>query len=60
MDLALRVRIHREFMSTMLQRAMDDGGPPHTLGIFSRLRMRRAVKEFRKPRPFVVRADTQI
>lgn len=48
MDLAERVRIHRAFMSTAVQRAMDAGGPPRTLGhYFSVEKIRRAVEEFR-------------
>ena len=49
MDLASRVRIHREFMSPAVQRAMDAGGSPRTLDYYvSGERIRRAVKEFRK------------
>ena len=60
MDLTSCVRTHREFMSTMVQRAMDGGGPPRTLGYhFSVERIRWAVEEFRKSRAFLVRADTQ-
>jgi autophagy-related protein 11 len=50
MDLASRVRIHREFMSPAVRRAMDAGGSPRTLDHYvSGERIRRAVKEFRKP-----------
>ena len=60
MDLVPRVRIHREFMSTMVQRAMGAGGPPRTLGYhLSVERIRWAVEEFRKPRAFLVHADAQ-
>ena len=50
MDLASRVRIHREFMSTAVQRAMDAVVLRARLDIMSRLRRyARAVEEFRKP-----------
>lgn len=58
MDLASRIRVHREFMPPAVQRAMDAGGPPRTLGDYiSGERIRRAVEEFRKPRAFLVCAD---
>jgi autophagy-related protein 11 len=60
MDFASRVRVHREFMPPAVQRAMDAGGPPRTLGDYvSGRRIRRAVEEFRKPRAtFLLCADT--
>jgi autophagy-related protein 11 len=60
MDFASRVRVHREFMPPAVQRAMDAGGPPRTLGDYvSGERIRRAVEEFRKPRAtFLLCADT--
>ncbi len=54
-ELASRVRIHHEFMSPAVQRAMDAGGPARTLGHYvSGERIRRAVEECRKPRAFLV------
>jgi autophagy-related protein 11 len=50
-QLASRVRIHREFMSPAVQRAMDAGGPARTLDHYvSGERIRRAEEEFREPR----------
>ena len=48
MDLASRVRIHRAFIPPAVQKAMDAGGPPRTLGHYVSVeRIRRAVEEFR-------------
>jgi autophagy-related protein 11 len=54
-DLASRVRVHREFMPPAVQRVVDAGGPPRMLGDYvSGERIRRAVEEFRKSRAFHV------
>ena len=48
MDLASRVQIHRAFIPPAVQKAMDAGGPPRTLGHYVSVeRIRRAVEEFR-------------
>ena len=50
-ELASRVRIHREFISPAVQRAMDAGGSARTLDDYiSGEKARRAVEEFREPR----------
>ncbi|KAH8995198.1 autophagy-related protein 11-domain-containing protein [Lactarius hatsudake] len=47
-ELASRVRIHREFLPPVVQRAMDAGGPARTLDHYlSGERIRRAVEECR-------------
>ncbi|KAN0130276.1 Autophagy-related protein 11 domain containing protein [Lactarius tabidus] len=47
-DFASRVRVHREFMPPAVQRVVDTGGLPRTLGDYvSGERIRRAVEEFR-------------
>ncbi|KAI9455244.1 autophagy-related protein 11-domain-containing protein [Lactarius psammicola] len=47
-ELASRVRVHREFLSPAVQRAMDAGGPARTLSHYiSGERIRRAVEECR-------------